>query len=398
MGLEITTCGLRECLDYAKTTLAWSEKRGKQRGKHRGVGVASLVHVGGSGRIYRSDGGGVILKLDDFGHVNVSYGGVEMGQGLHSALSLAVAEALGVVPEKVTINPTDTATCPWDVGTHASRGAFIALNAAIRACDKVRHKLFALTAEIYAGEVEKNLKALRKTDPTVIPPVFDWKLVRAEDLHMVSGMVFPKGTSDTCLRLELGRVLRALHFRGVKGQMVIEEAFYEPPSSLPDWTKGVGNMSATYAYGVQAFEVEVDEDTGDVRILQAVSAHDVGRVLNPQTLLGQVHGGLAQGIGYALYEEVKTHEGWILNPTFTDYKIPTVHEMAFPVHVHFVETNDPTGPFGAKGVGEPGLVPTAPALANAIWDAIGVRMKDLPITPEKIVLALKQKRRDEQGV
>lgn len=398
MGLEITTCGLRECLDYAKTTLAWSDKRGKQRGKHRGVGVASLVHVGGSGRIYRSDGGGVILKLDDFGHVNVSYGGVEMGQGLHSALSLAVAEALGVVPDKVTINPTDTATCPWDVGTHASRGAFIALNAAIRACDKVRHKLFALTAEIYAGEIEKNLKGLRKTDPTFIPPAFDWKGVRAEDLHMVSGTVFPKGTSDACLRLELGRVLRALHFRGVKGQMVIEEAFYEPPSSLPDWTKGVGNMSATYAYGVQAFEVEVDEDTGDVRILQAVSAHDVGRVLNPQTLLGQVHGGLAQGIGYALYEEVKTHEGRILNPTFTDYKIPTVHEMAFPVHVHFVETNDPTGPFGAKGVGEPGLVPTAPALANAIWDAIGVRMRDLPITPEKIVLALQQKRRDEQGV
>lgn len=397
MGLEVTTCGLRECLEFAKKTLSWGEKRGKQRGKHRGVGVASLVHVGGSGRIYRSDGGGVILKLDDFGNVNVSYGGVEMGQGLHSALTLGVAEALGVVPEKVTINPTDTSTCPWDVGTHASRGAFIALNAAIRACDKVRRKLFALTAELYAAEVEKNLAALRKKDASFTPPAFDWKAVRAEDLELSRGMLFPRGTSDACLRLELGRVLRALHFRGVRGQVLIEEAFYEPPSSLPDWTKGVGNMSATYAYGVQAFEVEVDEDTGEVHILQAVSAHDVGRVLNPQTLLGQVQGGLAQGIGYALYEEVKTQGGRILNPSFTDYKIPTVHEMAFPVHVHFVETNDPTGPFGAKGVGEPGLVPTAPALASAIWDAIGVRMHDLPITAEKIVLALKQKNSKEKG-
>ena len=150
-------------------------------------------------------------------------------------------------------------------------------------------------------------------------------------------------------------------------------------------------MSASYAYGVQAFEVEVDTETGDVKILKAVSAHDVGRVLNQQTLLGQVQGGLAQGIGYALYEEVKTHEGRVLNPSFTDYKIPTAHEMAFPVDVFFAETDDPAGPFGAKGVGEPGLVPTAPALANAIYDAIGVRIRDLPITPEKIVMALKKK-------
>ena len=395
MGLDITTCGLGECLEFAKKSLDWQNKRGKQRDKRRGLGVASLVHVGGSGRIYRSDGGGVILKLDDFGNVNVSYGGVEMGQGLHSALTLGVAEALGVLPEKVSINPTDTSTCPWDVGTHASRGAFIALNAATRAADKARKKIFALASEIYAAEAKKNLAAFQKKNPGYQPPAYDVAAAaRADNLEFEAGFLFPKDApNEPWLKLEIGKLLRALHFRGAQGQMIIEEAFYEPPSTLPDWSKGVGNMSASYAYGVQAFEVEVDTETGDVKILKGVSAHDVGRVLNQQTLRGQVQGGLAQGIGYALYEEVKTHEGRVLNPSFTDYKIPTAHEMAFPVDIFFAETDDPAGPFGAKGVGEPGLVPTAPALANAIYDAIGVRIHDLPITPEKIVMALKNKKK-----
>jgi xanthine dehydrogenase molybdenum-binding subunit len=397
MGLEVTTCDLGECLDFAKKALDWDNKRGKQRHLKRGLGVSSLVHVGGSGRIYRSDGGGVILKLDDFGNVNVSYKGIEMGQGLHATLSAAVADALGVLPEKVTINQTDTATCPWDVGTHASRGAFIACNAAIRASAKARKKLFALGAEVYAEEVKKNVKARQKKDPKYAPPTFDLAMVRADDLELRDGLLFAQnGPTDPAFRIDLGRLLRALHFRGVQGAVVIEESFYEPPSALPDWEKGVGNMSATYAYGVQAFEVEVDEDTGDVRILRAVCAHDVGKIFNPQTLRGQVQGGLAQGIGYALYEEIKTKDGRILNPSFTDYKIPTVHEMSFPVDVHFVETNDPAGPFGAKGVGEPGLVPTASAIANAIWDAVGVRVHDLPITPEKLVRALAEKRNAEK--
>ncbi len=397
MGLRVTTCGLGECLEFAKKKLDWDEKRGKQRGLRRGVGVASLVHVGGSGRIYRSDGGGIILKLDDFGNVNVSYGGVEMGQGLHAALTASIAEALGVVPERIAINPTDTATCPWDVGTHASRGAFIACNAAIRASAKARKKIFSLSAEVFAEEVSKNLRSLRKRDPGYTPAAYDvGQGCRADNFELAAGLLWLKDAPDEpWLKLDLARVLRALHFRGAAGQMVIEEAFYEPPSELPDWSKGVGNMSASYAYGVQGFEVEVDEDTGGVRILHAVAAHDVGRVLNQQTLRGQVQGGLAQGIGYALYEEVKTKDGRVLNPTFTDYKIPTVHEMAFPVDMCFVETNDPAGPFGAKGVGEPGLVPTAPALASAIWDAVGVRVNDLPITPEKIVRALKEKKAKE---
>lgn len=395
MGLKVTTCGLGECLDRTASRLDWGDKRGKGRALRRGVGMASLVHVGGSGRIYRSDGGGVVLKLDDFGYIHVSYGGVEMGQGLASALTLMVAEAVGVPPELVTVNPTDTATCPWDVGTHASRGAFIAGNAAILAADKLRKRLFGLAAEVFPKEVAENRRRHLAEHPG--KPVADFDVAgacRADNMELRDGFFFLRDAPDEpWLKVELGKMVRALHFRGVQGQVFLEAAYYEPPSELPDWERGVGNMSANYAYGVQGVEVEVDEDTGEVRILRGVSAHDVGRVLNPQTLAGQIYGGFAQGVGYAQYEKVQTHEGRVLNPSFTDYKIPTIAEMAFPLHVELVETDDPSGPFGAKGVGEPGLVPTAPAIANAIYDAVGVRIRDLPITPDKIVAALEEKRR-----
>jgi len=125
-------------------------------------------------------------------------------------------------------------------------------------------------------------------------------------------------------------------------------------------------------------------------ILRLARSRFVGKVLNPQALKGQIYGALAQGVGYALYEKLQSQKGKILNPNFRDYKIPTVQEMSFPVDLEFIETNDSFGPFGAKGVAEPGLVPTAPAIANAIYDAVGVRIRNLPITQEKILAALKK--------
>ena len=170
--------------------------------------------------------------------------------------------------------------------------------------------------------------------------------------------------------------------------MFTVEAFYDPPSELPDWERGQGNMSACYTYGTQGVEVEVDTDTGDVKIVAMVSVLDVGRVINPQALRGQIVGAIAQGVGYALYEQVITEKGRILNPNFTDYKIPTAVEIDFPLDLEYIETDEPAGPYGAKGIGEPGLTPTAPAIANAIFDAVGVRVRDLPITPERLLAAL----------
>jgi len=389
MGLKISTCGLKECLETVAQKLNW--KKRYKKGKHRGKGLASLIHVGGGARIYRSDASGLILKLDDFGNVNVYHGGVEMGQGLNSVLTMAVAEALGVSSERVLINPTDTGTCPWDVGTHASRGAFMACNAAILAANKLRDKIFGLAEVFYPQEVEKNLKKLKKKNPNYKPPDFDViKTARRENFELQDGFIFIKdGPQESWLRLELARLLRAIHFRN-QGQMFTTEVFYDPPNELPDFKKGFGNISATYAFGTQGAEVEVDTETGEVKILKMVAAHDVGKVLNPQALKGQMYGAIAQGIGYAFYEELLSKQGKILNPNFRDYKIPRVYEMNFPIELEFIESNDKFGPFGAKGVAEPGLVPTAPAIANAIYDAIGVRIHDLPITPDKVLAALKK--------
>ncbi len=394
MGLRVSSCGLRECLQGVADRLQWRERRGRSSapGKRRGVGLASLMHVGGSGRIYRSDASGIILRLDDYANVYVYSGGVEMGQGLHSALALGVAECLGVRPEQVHINQTDTATCPWDVGTHASRGAFTALNAAHMAATRLRERLFELATEIYAGEVERSWKRYQKKHATAKRGDIDYTALAGDPqaFELAGGFLFlEQAAAEPWARIELGRFLRALHFREGRSTMLTEEAFYDPPSELPDWERGKGNMSATYAYGTQGVELEVDEETGEVRILKMVAVHDVGKVLNRQTLEGQTYGALAQGIGYALFEEVLTEGGRILNPNFTDYKIPTIEDLAFPIELDFIESDDPHGPFGAKGVGEPGLVPTAPAIGNAIWDALGVRINDLPITPEKILWALR---------
>lgn len=393
MKLQVSTCGLKDCMENATRKIDWhADRPAKEPHKKRGVGIASLCHVGGSARVYRSDASGIIIKLDDFGYVNVYTGGVEIGQGYHSALTIGISEYLGVLQEKIRIVQVDTDTCPWDVGTHASRGAFSGLNAAKLAVEKARNKIFELAEEIYPQEVKKNLAKLLRKNPEYVPPELDVEAAaKSGNFELKNSVVYLKNAPDEdWLKLDLARLLRAVHYRG-GGQLLTFEAVYDPPNELPDWKRGVGNMSSTYAYGTHTAEVEVDTETGEVTILKYVASHDVGRVLNPQTLKGQVYGSIAQGIGNALYEEILCKDGKILNPGFTDYKIPTAKEMNFPIELDFVETHDEFGPFGAKGIGECGMIPIAPAIANAIYDAVGVRMRDLPMTPEKILKKLKEK-------
>ena len=409
MGLKVSTCGMKECLESVAEKLDWKSICGKsdlKRGsinacttlvgstpaKARGVGMAALFHVGGSGRVYRSDGSGIILKIDDFGDVSVVSGGVEMGQGFDSALALATAEALGVTVDRVKVITGDTATCPWDVGTHASRGAFTSCNAAIMAADKARQKIFELAGEHFMLRVKSCMKKRKRKDPNFEIPDLNYEtILDPSDFDMKENRIFLKAEpNDPDLHVTLEEILRAAHYKE-QGAMVIEEAFYDPPNQMLDPRTGRGNMSATYIVGAQGAVVEVDLETGKVDIMKVVAAHDVGQVLNRQTIKGQIYGALAQGIGYALSEEYKTHEGRNLNPNFLDYKILSAPDLDFPIEIDCIETHDKTGPFGAKGVGEPGLVPTAPAIANAVYDAIGIRIRDLPITPEKILAALNEK-------
>ena len=173
--------------------------------------------------------------------------------------------------------------------------------------------------------------------------------------------------------------------------MLMAEYFYDPANENFD-KEFKGNLSVAYAYGAHGVEVEVDKETGQVKILNYIAAHDVGKAINPMLLEGQIYGGGLMGLGYALGEKMIYEKGYLKNGNFLDYKVPTVKDVP-PVQAVIVESDEQDGPFGAKGIGEPGLVPTAPAIANAIYDAVGVRIKDLPITPEKILKALKEKKK-----
>ncbi|MBW1775611.1 MAG: xanthine dehydrogenase family protein, partial [Deltaproteobacteria bacterium] len=391
MGLQITSCGMKECLTAVADRLGWKEKRGKGRDTARGVGMASLFHVGGSGRVYRSDGTGIIMKLDDFGNLSVITGGIEMGQGFNTALTLISAEALGITPDRVTVISGDTATCPWDVGTHASRGAFTSGNAAIMAAQKAREKIFNLASEHFMPRVKYTLERRKKKDPDFDIPDLDFERVfDPSEFDLRENVLFLKEEPDNpMLRVRLEEILREAHFKE-QGTMIVTEAFYDPCNEMMDAKTCMGNTSAAYIFGTQGAEVEVDLETGRVKILNFAAAHDVGKVISQQAIKGQIYGGIIMGLGFALSEEYRAEKGRNLNPNFLDYKIFSAPDVDFPIHVECIETDDVEGPFGAKGVGEPGLVPTAPAIANAVYDAIGVRIKDLPITPEKILKALKE--------
>ena len=357
-NFKINTCGLKECIDAVAQKLDWRQHRGRRDG--RGIGMASMIHVGGGARVYKSDGCGTIIKIDDFGTVNVITGATDMGQGADTVIAQIVAEELGVRMEDLFVIHTDTDVCPWDVGAHASRTTFVAGNSALGAAKKVKQLLL----EVAAQSMDES----------------------PENLDIRDRTVFSK--KDPEKKSPLGKILRAAHYTS-GGKMVMAEHFYDPANENLD-KEFKGNLSVTYAYGTHGVEVEVDKETGQIKILKYVAAHDVGRAINPMLLEGQVYGGATMGIGYALTERLILQNGKVMNPNFLDYKMLTAKDVP-NIEPIVIETNDQFGPFGAKGIGEPGLVPTAPAIANAIYDAVGVRIKELPITPEKVLAAMKVK-------
>jgi xanthine dehydrogenase molybdenum-binding subunit len=322
------------------------------------------MNVGGGARIYRSDGCGSIVKVDDFGRVTLMTGATEIGQGSDVVLAQMLAEELGVTPEDVTVINNDTAVCPWDVGCHASRTTFIAGNSALIAAREAKRQIL------------ETASSLAK--------------VPAAELVLRDGQVFRRG-EDAPL-MPIAKAIRSRHFR-VDGQAVVGHGWYEPPTEMLGKDLK-GNISVTYGWGAQSAEVEVDTETGRVRVLRMVAAHDVGRAINPMYVEGQVEGGIHMGLGYALTEEVRVEEGRVLNHGISDYSIFTAMDMP-GIEVVIVETNDADGPYGAKGVGEMGTTPVAAAVANAIHDAVGVRMRSLPMLPEKIVEALHGKTEEE---
>jgi len=345
-GLRITTCEMRECLRRAAQEIGW-KGRG-MAGPNRGIGFAAFFHVGGGARVYRSDGCGTILTVDDFGLVTVITGSTDLGTGSDTAIAQIVAEELGIPVQNVRVVNDDASIRPWDVGTHASRATFVAGNSALLAARKAKEIILNAAAEVLNTSISS--------------------------IVVENGVVYDRETPSK--RIEFDKLVRRIHFRE-GGTNIVVSAFYDPPTVMQDesWR---GNISAAYVFGAQAALVEVDQETGEVKVLKVVSVHDSGRIINPMAAEGQVHGGVHMGIGYALYEELVLEQGRVVNASFADYHVPTALETPV-VKAVFLENPDPAGPFGAKGIGETACIPTAAAIANAVYDATGRRVKKLPI-------------------
>ena len=352
-GLEITSCGLSECLRIVREQSGWDERRGTMRDLHRGLGAAAFIHVGGGARIYGSDGCGAMVKVDDSGQVTLISGSSELGQGSETALAMIVAEEMGVPLESVHVVNSNTDTKPWDVGVHASRTTFVAGNAARMAAAAAREQLLETAADVLGAPVDR--------------------------LHIEDGTVEVVGEPER--RMDYARIVRRRLLRE-EGSVVMASAFYDPPTQKQD-EEYRGNISAAYGFGAHVAEVEVDPETGMVRLLNLWTAHDVGRAINPMSCEGQLEGGAAMGIGLALSEELVIFDGVIAAPNFHDYGMPTATDIPRIV-VNLVETIDPLGPFGAKGVGEAGIIPPPAAIANAIADATGIRPRAYPMRPWKV--------------
>ena len=358
-GFVITSCAMAECFDAVAEDIA-RDVPPPRPGWTRGVGYAGMFHVGGGARIYRSDGCGAIVKLDDFGKVSVITGATEIGQGSETVLAMIVAETLGVPLGRVDVVNSDTAVKPWDVGAHASRTTFIAGNAARLAAEKLRTELLAIAASILEAPADR--------------------------LALRDGFAFVR--DEPGRRVPYDRVARAGHLRE-GGRPLVAEAFYDPPTAMLDKDLR-GNVSATYGFAAQAALVDVDEATGRVEVVKLASAHDVGRALNPLAAEGQIHGGIHMGLGYALSERLVVEDGQVLTQSFMDYAIIKAQDMP-RLAVRLIESVEPEGPFGAKGLGESGVIPVSAAVANAVKNAVGVRLTELPITPAAVSAALRAK-------
>jgi CO/xanthine dehydrogenase Mo-binding subunit/aerobic-type carbon monoxide dehydrogenase small subunit (CoxS/CutS family) len=367
-GPTLTSCGVRDCVEKAAEEIGWAEKMGNPT-PGRGVGIACGTHFT-SGKFHpnvNADFCAAGVKVNEDGSVSLMIGATEIGTGAATTATAQIcAEELGVDLDDVDVITSDSETIPADFGTYGSRVTTLAGNAVRDACAQVREQLFRVAAEgldVDPGELELRDRRVQVT-------------------------------SDPEHGLSLGEVVQSSLFRDRDGRQIMAQAHYDAPCDLPDPETGVGDFALSYSFGAHAVEVEVDEETGLVRVVDFVAATDCGNLVNPALAETQVEGGVAQGIGYGLMEDLVCEDGQVLNPRFSLYRIPTSTEMP-PIRSFWVETNDPRGPYGAKGLGEMGLVPTAAAIANAVYQATGARITRIPLTPERVLAALDEIQREE---
>ena len=320
-----------------------------------------MIHVSGNRGAMDWDGSETIIRLNEDGSVIVYSGESELGQGVRTVLAEVVAEELGISIERVKVASVDTDVSPFALGPYSSKSTVLAGSATKIAAGKLKQKIIE-NAALMLG-------------------------IPASEIEIEHGKVV--GDSKT---VDLDEFTRWFHTQEGR-ESLIAHGVYDPGRvRISKENDFYGDISATYPLAAHFAEVKVDPETGEVTILKYVAAHDIGKVINFDGARGQIFGGVMQGIGYALTEEIKYENGQVMSDDLTDYLIPTSMDMPQIVPL-FVESLDPVGPYGAKGLGEPTLVPVAAAIANAIHEATGVRFKDLPITAEKIYMALEKRQR-----
>ena len=360
-GEQLHAVGLKETLLKATEAIEWGQKPAKTKpGVKIGKGFACIQKPT---RSPTTSAAGVLV--DAKGDVTVLAGTVEIGQGCSTILSQVAAEELTVPMEKVHMHPLDTDVIPYDASTTSSRSTYHMGNAVRRAAIHAREQI----AEAASPMLEANVR----------------------DLDFADGKVFLKDQPQ--MALPVAEVVRRK--LGIDGLVRGDGSYtYEIGKDLDLETGHSDHASAFYMYATQAAEVAVDEETGRVRLLRMSAAHDVGKAINPLNCEAQIEGGLAMGIGSALHEElVVDNSGKVRNPSFLDYHLVTSLDVPKMIPI-IVECPEPLGPYGAKGLGEPGLAPTPAAIGNAVADAIGIRIYDLPLTPERVYRAIKAKKKD----
>ncbi len=353
--------GSHQTLENALSAAGKAPEKKVSSSKRAGRGISTIFYgVGlGAGGEHLARTGATVQILRD-GSAVFSVGTTEMGQGMRTALGQIVAEALGIPFERVQMTATDTSRVPDSGPTVASRATTMSGNALLSACKPIRETLFAVAAPLLNTTTDK----LKLTQGQIESPS---KTIPLQDVI------------DECFQ---------------RRENLAAEGWYRVEGTTFDKSTGQGDAYVTYAWSTNVVDIEVDTETGVVEVKRIFAAHDVGRAVNVSGVEGQIEGGSVQGMGYALMEDILSEDGVIRNPQFSTYIIPTAVDTP-EIKPVIVEVPFEGGPFGAKGFGEQPLMGIAPAIANAISDAVGVRINELPLTPERVFAALNQKNKNE---
>lgn len=369
LGQTVYNIGLEDCVHKVNNWMQWDKKTVQEDSvwkKGRGIAVCNkMTAAGGFASV-------VLVKVHPDGSIEVRHSAVDLGQGCHTALTQIAAEEFATSHQKVKIVTADTAITPYDYGTISNRITWHTGNALRLACADAKRQLLERASAILN-----------------VPP---------ENLYIKDGVIYRRARPDVAINFAGLFSLPGMYLS--LGGEILGRGVYVTPVSIADAETGHGErLVSFYSYGAEGVELAVNVKTGNIKVLRAAGCFDMAQPINPKICEGQTEGGIGQGIGGALYEHLIISDGVVNNPNLVDYRLPSIMEIPYDVKaMSATPVPHKEGPFGAKGFCEGGLLPTAPAIANAVYDAVGIRITDLPITREKVLKALRSLQEEKDRI